>query len=262
MLVEPERTRYDVNFRVLGFPVRVHPLFWAGAALLGARSLDQPNGTLYLLVWVAVVFASILMHELGHALAYRRFWVESHIVLYIFGGLTAPWTGVPARWRRIVVSLAGPVAGFLLAAAVYGSNELYPWAGRGTPALVRWLYYCLVWVNVVWGVFNLLPVFPLDGGQVSRELCEAASRRNGMKNALRISVAVAGLIAVYSLVCEFERRNPGGVLSGLPWWLRGPDFFTAILFGMLAVQSYQLLRQLAQPYYYYEDADDRPPWRR
>ena len=51
MLVEPERTRYDVNFRVLRFPVRVHPFFWIATILLGSNAL-QDGGLLYLLIWV------------------------------------------------------------------------------------------------------------------------------------------------------------------------------------------------------------------
>ena len=54
MLVEPERTRYDWTFRLFRFPVRVHPLFWLGAALLGASILDQRNGLLYLLLWIVI----------------------------------------------------------------------------------------------------------------------------------------------------------------------------------------------------------------
>lgn len=256
MLVEPERTRYDVNFRVLGFPVRVHPFFWIGTLVLGSNALQE--GTLYLLIWVAAVFVSILVHELGHALAFRRFWVESHVVLYVFGGLAVPWTRVSGRWRRVAVALAGPFAGFLLCGLVYGSNQVYPWAGRGQHPLLNETYRVLFWINLFWGVVNLLPVFPLDGGQVSQEVCEGLWRRRGPRVALWISFAVAVLIAVYSLACEYERRNPGGPLAELPVYLRALGVWSAILFAMLAAQSYQLLQQLARPAYYFEDADDRP----
>jgi Zn-dependent protease len=259
VLVEPERTRYDVNFRVLRFPVRVHPFFWIATILLGSSAL-QDGGLLYLLIWVVGVFVSILVHELGHAIAFRRFWVESHIVLYMFGGLAVPWTAVQGRWRRIAVALAGPFAGFVLCGLVYGSNQLYPWARQNH--LLAELYRVLFWINLIWGVVNLLPVFPLDGGQVSEEVCEGIWRRAGRKVALQISFVVAVLFCIYSLACEYERRNPGGPLAELPWYLRGLGIWSAILFAMLAVQSYQLLQQLARPSYYFEDAEDRPPWKR
>ena len=79
MLAEPNRTPYDLNFRLFGFPVRIHPLFWLGAVLLGGWTFDL--GLEYAAIWVAVVFVSILVHELGHAIAFRTFGVDSHIVL-------------------------------------------------------------------------------------------------------------------------------------------------------------------------------------
>ncbi|MBX9581317.1 MAG: hypothetical protein K2X87_13490, partial [Gemmataceae bacterium] len=111
MLVEPDRTPYDLNFRLFGFPVRVHPLFWVVTVLFGSSAL-RDFGPEYLLVWVVVVFVSILVHELGHAFAFRAFGTDAAVVLYGFGGLAVPWGGVAGRWRRVAVSLAGPAAGF------------------------------------------------------------------------------------------------------------------------------------------------------
>lgn len=255
MLAEPERTRYDLNFRLFGFPIRVHPWFWLGAALLGASALDR--GIIFMLIWIAVVFVSILVHELGHAVAFRAFGTGSHIVLYVFGGLAVPWNDVRFRWQRILIALAGPVAGFLLCALVYFSNLFAPWAGISRPVASLYLY--LVFINLVWGVFNLFPVFPLDGGRVAQEVCGAIWRRNGLRIALEISIGVAGLIALYSLACEFERRQDGGWFDAVPWWARG-TFWTAILFAMLAVQNYQLLQQVQWQRSHW-DSDDRPPWR-
>lgn len=258
MLAEPDRTNYDLNFRLLGFRVRVHPLFWLGAALLGASTLDL--GLEYLLIWVGVVLVSILVHELGHALAFRRFGTDAHIVLWMFGGLAVPYSGVAGRGRRIVVALAGPAAGFVLCGLVYGTNQATGWAsGNGIP--VAYLYISLIFVNLYWGIFNLLPVFPLDGGQVSRELCEAKWRGRGVVTSLKISVGVAATVAVYSLFCEVDSRSRDGVLDGLPWWFPRGSVFTAILFGILAYQSYQLL-QFHTSGYHYEPADDRVPWER
>ena len=63
------------------------------------------------------------------------------------------------------------------------------------------------------------------------------------------------------LVC-LGRARDGTLLGWLPGWFPRPGLWTAILFAILAVQSYQLLQQVAQSTYYYEDSDDRPPWRR
>jgi membrane-associated protease RseP (regulator of RpoE activity) len=258
VLVEPERTRYDLSFRLFGFPIRIHPLFWLGSALLGAFWLDQPGGTIYLAVWIAAVLVSILVHEMGHAIAFRWFGADSHIVLYVFGGLAVPWSAVSGRWRRVVISLAGPLAGFALLGVIYFSNYYFGWAVSNR--FVLSLYISLFFINLYWGIMNLLPVFPLDGGQVSQEVCAAVSRRNGFRIAMEISIAVAGLIALYSVACELEGRRGAGWLDALPWWFPRGGWWTAILFGILAFQSYQLLQQQRWADPNWRD-DDRPPWR-
>jgi stage IV sporulation protein FB len=256
VLAEPPRTPYDLNFRLFGFSIRIHPLFWLGAALLGAGTLDA--GLHFLLIWIVVVLVSILVHELGHAVAYRRFGSDAHIVLWVFVGLAIGSSDVHGRKRRILVSLAGPFAGFILCGLVYASHLATGWGSQ--PGPVSFLYDNLIWVNLGWGIINLFPVFPLDGGQVSRELCEAARPGRGLRLSLQISLGVAAAVAVYSLTCMIG-ANIGGlgeVLAEIPWWARG-KMMTAILFGCLAVQSYLLLQQVG-PGVYYEGPDDRVPW--
>jgi len=258
VFAEPARTPYDLNFRLFGLSVRIHPLFWLGAALLGADLLDE--GLHILLIWIAVVFASILVHEMGHALAFRRFGSDAHIVLWMFGGLAVPYSGIHGRWRRIVATLAGPVAGFLLCGLVYATNRLTGWGSPANGKPIFYLYSFLFMVNLIWGIFNLLPVFPLDGGQVSKELCDAKWRGRGLQMALRISIGVAAAVAIYSLLCWFEVQNGGGpIIDTLPGWFPRGTIFTAILFALLAVQNYQLLKQVG-PGMYYEAPDDRVPW--
>jgi len=262
VLAEPGRTPYDLNFRLLGFRVRVHPFFWIGAGLLGGSLLEGPNSSFSAwLIWIAVVFVSIIVHELGHAIAFRRFGRNASIVLYAFGGLAVPDSVVGGRTRRILVSLAGPFAGFVLAALVYGSDQLTHW-GSENGELVRFLYRQLFNVNLYWGIFNLLPVFPLDGGQVASELCEARWPARGFRISLQISIWVAAAIAVYSLVCVYELQTQQfQVLKVLPWWFPPGSVYMGILFLILAVQSYQLLQQIGRGMYY-EAPDDRTPWER
>ncbi len=259
MLAEPNRTPYDLNFRLFGFPIRVHPLFWLGAALLGASTLKL--GLVYMAIWIGVVLVSLVVHELGHAIAFRRFGSDSRIVLWMFGGLAVPNSAVAGRWRRVLIALAGPIAGFILCAAVYFSNEATQWGSGKFGIPLAYLCYSLIFVNLFWGIFNLLPVFPLDGGRVSQELCEWKWRGRGLVIAVQISVWVAGAVAVYCLLGEMELRNGGGpITSNLPWWVPIGSIFTAILFAMLAVQNYQLLQQLRNAGYYQEASDDRLPW--
>ena len=67
-------TEFDLHFSVFGISVRVHPMFWLGTAILGSNWLKA--GIEYLLIWIAVVLVSIVVHELGHAVAFRIFRVD------------------------------------------------------------------------------------------------------------------------------------------------------------------------------------------
>src|SRR6185503_17747585 len=123
---QPPLTQYDLQFSIAGIPVRVHPLFWLIAILFGSAG----GSLLFVPIWVFVIFISILIHELGHAFAFRRYGQRSHIVLHIGGGLTIPesvswgggWASVAlSRGQEIFISLAGPFAGFLFAAIIITS---------------------------------------------------------------------------------------------------------------------------------------------
>src|SRR5438552_2684847 len=115
VLAEPDRTPYDLHFPLFGFRVRIHPFFWLGTVLLGSNVLREDNGLALLGIWIVVVFVSILVHELGHAVAYRLYGSHAHIILWGFGGLAIGSPRVGGRARRIFVSFAGPLAGFVFA---------------------------------------------------------------------------------------------------------------------------------------------------
>ena len=163
----PPQTRYDLNFTLFGFPVRVSPLFWVMALLfgLGLRGFWQ------ILIWIIVVFFSILLHELGHGIAMRLYGQESYIVLH-FGGVAVPtssrWGGPASRTttEQVVISLAGPLAGFLLAGLVLilviasGGIVTVNWLAFIIPVpaalvsggvIINSLISTLLWVNVFWG---------------------------------------------------------------------------------------------------------------
>lgn len=219
LLLEPPPTPLDLKWRMLGIPVRVHPLFWLIALLLG---LGLP--LVYLPVWVICVFVSILIHELGHVLAGKLFGSQGHILLYSFGGLAIGSGRLPERWQRIAVSLAGPAAQFLLAFLLAIPYVGYA-AARGPDGIefLDYLFGILFGINIFWAVLNLMPIWPLDGGQVSREIFQALMPADGLRISLIVSLVFAVLLAVAGLAL-------------------GP--FTVILFGMLAFASWQLLSLL------------------
>ena len=113
LLAEPPRTRGDLNFALFGFPVRIHPLFWLVALILGPKTGELRENA----VWVAAMLISILVHELGHALVMRAYGLQPSITLHIMGGLTSANRGqaFAPRLRPLdqVAILAGRARGRL-----------------------------------------------------------------------------------------------------------------------------------------------------
>lgn len=234
-------SRYDWNFTLADFPVRVHPSFWIMAVIFGASTFNL----LAILIWVLAVFVSILIHELGHALAFQRFGISSRILLHYAGGLAIPdayhWGGGYASVslspnQQILVSLAGPGAGFLLAGLVVasvlalgGEVNTFPLLGfipipvASLPFggfVANTLVADLLWVNIFWGLINLVPVYPLDGGHVARSLLIQTDPYDGARKSLWVSVIAGASMALISLAA-FR------------------SLYMALLFGLLAFQSYQ-----------------------
>jgi hypothetical protein len=110
----PDSSRGEWRFRIFGIPVRVHPWFWLTTLIMGA---NQETGAA--MIWIAVCFVSILLHELGHVWAYHAFGERGSVVLYGFGGMAIPERDVDRSTRaQVLISLAGPAAGFCLAGLV------------------------------------------------------------------------------------------------------------------------------------------------
>ena len=250
LLNEPTKTPYDFTFNLFGFPIRVHPGFFLLPIVFGAGSAGQvENPGILVLIFIMVFFISILIHELGHSFALKIFGVPSRIVLYWFGGLAIHDTGWGAQSRlsnnqQIIVSLAGPGAGFALAAVfvgvviALGGDLVFRWNGifpmlmgdlsetpvSGNLSLIMFLNIGL-FCNIVWNVLNLAPVLPLDGGQVCREVCLKADYQNGLKTALIVSTVAAALIAF----AGFANR----------------DSFIGIFFAVMGISSYMTLQQMS-----------------
>lgn len=204
-----------MSFRLFGVPVSVRGWFWLTAALLGLAGTS--TGLLPLAVslpmWVAVVFVSVLVHEFGHAFAIMRHGLHPEIVLHGMGG-HATHTG-SSRLRRLdraLISLAGPGAGFLLGGLALLVQRVAP----PLPLVAAVLLQQIIWVNIAWGIFNLIPVLPFDGGHVMQE----AFGPRRARTAAGVSLVVAVLLAA---VCVWLRE---------PWGM--------VLFVMSAMQSYQL----------------------
>jgi Zn-dependent protease len=150
-----------LDFRVSGIPVRVQPIFLGVMALLGW--VNDHEGV-EIVVFMVVAGGSVLLHELGHATAHKSFGASPSITLTALGGETRG--PVHPRGRSLVVTLAGPGAGFVAAIVGVALSQVV----AADSGLLKVAIDDLIWVNILWGVFNLLPIIPMDGGLVAADL--------------------------------------------------------------------------------------------
>lgn len=165
--------------RLLGFPVEVNVSF---LILLGIALLFW--GGITGVFFVLILFASVLLHELGHALVARHLGVPiAGIELHFFGG-AAKMTALPRTANdEVLIAAAGPAVSFALGGLGFLLGSL---AGS-------WLLVSIGWINLVIGGFNLLPALPMDGGRILRALL---TRKYDFVRATEVSVKVARAIAI------------------------------------------------------------------
>lgn len=148
------------------------------AMLLGPQfeeALPGLGGLAYVagLVFAVLLYLSVLLHELSHALAAKAFRLPVRsITLHFLGGVTEIEGEPDTPWREFVVSVVGPLTSLAVGAAALGGALLTP---DGT--LFRLMLYGLAFTNLVVGGLNLVPGLPLDGGRVLRALVWWVTRR-------------------------------------------------------------------------------------
>jgi stage IV sporulation protein FB len=207
-----------LHFKVGPFPVSVYPWFFITAVLLG---MGYGFGW-KMLAWIAVVFVSVLVHELGHALVGRAFGGRPEIRLEAFGGATFPqFAKQPGPARQFILSVAGPVAGLFLGGAAYLLVRAWPPDPRSVSAFLMRQF---MWVSVVWAAFNLLPILPLDGGNMMLAFLEGVRRKPSLAAASWISVGFAVAVG-----------------AGMTWAF-GPDPFLLLFLALFALQNFQRAR--------------------
>ena len=180
------------QFRLFGIQVNVDLFFLVLAVVIG-RSI---RGNLLLLgFWVAIVFASVLLHEMGHALSARLFGQQPFISLYGLGGVTV-WrvTGEMPAGRRFVIGLAGPAVGIVIGSIAAIVQALLP-----NDTVADTVAGFVVVVNLGWGLLNLVPMLPLDGGKIMEALFDLIAPGRGARGARYVSIVTALVVAPLSL---------------------------------------------------------------
>jgi Zn-dependent protease len=180
------------HFHLAGVPVRVEASFFVIIVLLGINPYEVKP--VLVVSWVAIAFASILLHELGHAVAFRLFGVHPNVTLYGMGGVTSG-AGRLTPTESIAVSLAGPLS----VLALIGLPSLWLQSqGVISSADGQAILAQVIWINVWWSILNLLPMLPLDGGNVTLSVLDLLTRGRGRRPAEIVSIIVAvaaGLLA-------------------------------------------------------------------
>lgn len=206
-----------------GAAIVIEPTFLLlGAYVLGSTLLrDGMAAAPDALIFIAVIFAAVLIHEFGHAAMAAALRIPSkRIVLTFFGGYVQFARPPKEGWHEIAVSAAGPganLASYVLVASLLPllAPTLSPDAG--SIALLNALH-TFGFISMLLGLFNLLPGFPLDGGHILR----AALTYVMPRRAARIATAVTGIIVAAGIFAY-------ALSQGLLWTL-----FIAGVLGLAA----------------------------
>ncbi len=165
--------------RIAGIDIAVHATF---ALLLGWialtvwRSTHSSVAVLQGLLFVLILFACVVLHELGHALTARRFGIRTRSITLLPIGGVASMEKIPEDPKQeMLVAIAGPLVNVAIAALIWlwlVLNDIAPpdtsqnaTAMLGSPAV---FLYSLLSINLILAIFNMLPAFPMDGGRVLR----------------------------------------------------------------------------------------------
>jgi len=169
------------------------------------------------LIWMGVIFFSILIHEYGHAITSRAFGQSPRIELVAFGGLTIPSGPKLPLMKEFIVVLAGPCFGFML---YIGAMILMRFQ---LPVILHQILVLTAFINLFWTIVNLLPVLPLDGGQLLRIVLEGVFGVKGKHYALITGVVLSLIFALTAFLF-------GYIILG-------------VLFFLFAFQNFEMSRQ-------------------
>ncbi|HEX8254975.1 MAG TPA: M50 family metallopeptidase, partial [Thermoanaerobaculia bacterium] len=211
------KTSIDVDFS-----------FFILIGLFVALNYNPQLGIHYALLWIPIAFVSVLIHELAHAGAIAALgFGSSQIVLGGMGGVTINQRRA-RPWQDFIISVAGPASSFIL---MFIALALTQTRVGGTDKMLIEFLPRMASANLFWGVFNLIPVPPLDGGHATRDFFRMfLNERSAFIVAIWIAIIVGGGVAIWAFVAQL--------------------FFVALYiawFVYLAFQQWQYFRQHGIP---------------
>ncbi|MBI4342804.1 MAG: site-2 protease family protein [Candidatus Omnitrophica bacterium] len=215
---------------IAGIPVHIAPswfviiLFVSWSLATGyfpARASGLPGLTYWTMGFMAalLLFACVLLHELGHALTAQRFGIPVlGMTLFLFGGVAQLANDPKRPLVELLVALAGPAVSAALGAGCFFAARAIP-VTRDVHLILAAILEYLAMINLGLILFNLLPGFPLDGGRVLRAALWGAT--GNLRTATRISSAVGSWLGLGLLALGVWSMVRGAGLHGLWYVLLG-----------------------------------------
>ncbi|TLX84041.1 MAG: site-2 protease family protein [Thaumarchaeota archaeon] len=217
--------------KVKGVKIRIHFTFLIVFALVTWTLSDQlipillPGLTYVIYLSVAVVgaivlFGSVILHELAHSIMATRYGIKvRQIILFIFGGVSDIEEEPRDFQKEFKIAVVGPLTSFGLA-GIFSLSSFLVESIAGSDSLIILqaidviLYYGAL-VNIMLGVFNLIPAFPLDGGRILRSVL--IKRNRDFNTATRIVVRTSTLISYALMAIGFITIVTGSFVGG--FWI-------------------------------------------
>jgi len=205
----------EIGFKKI--PITISPFFFV---LVGIISYLNGNSLLSMGIFAIAIFISLLLHELGHALTALSFGQRVRISFVGFGGITHRFGPKLKLWQEFAITLNGPLMGIFIFTSAYILNQnIHP---THSPLLFTTVAI-FFWINVLWTILNLVPVQPLDGGQLLKIVLTMLFGLMGTKIALFLSLLCAALLALLFLIT--------------------PHFIVGILFLILTLENFKLWKE-------------------
>jgi Zn-dependent protease len=198
--------------RIFGIEVRIHYIFPVFVGFIVFQELFRGGvgGGLFMLILLLTIFAIVLIHELAHSLTARYYAIPVRsITLWPLGGV-AMMVGLPqSPYKELRIAVAGPLANFIMAGILLPlvlllavGEDLFRFSSVGSNLLGA-----LLAVNVIMGLFNLLPAFPLDGGRIyrailarRRDYLEATTKAVRLGRHIAIGLGCVGLLSALNII--------------------------------------------------------------
>lgn len=202
---------------VQGIPIRIHWTFFLLIIWVALTSFSDGSAPLYEVLFVLALFGCVVLHELGHALTAKVFGIATRdIVLYPIGGVATLDREAQPK-AELFIAAAGPLVNFVLVVLLYPLSNFTALAEQAigtqgyfdtsntaqmeaTASALNFWGHLLI-ANLILGIFNLLPAFPMDGGRILRAALALLKVKTATQIAARISQLLSfalGVFAIYS----------------------------------------------------------------